>query len=187
MDDKNYKLPGKPTFFTDCFLDMTALRSVSLFFDFNNKVWVSDLEDFITQFPFWLQGCKKLSEVQVEIPTSGLNNPWRNNLMQGILKRAFRKTGVRGEFVKMVASGPEYGSTLCEAELWVWKAAEGQYMDWSQEIGWQCSKRCSVFVPPAWNFWDEWCGLEFRNNEFFVDWWENPNPAIELTITSCRM
>lgn len=177
----------RPTFFTNHFLDMISLRSVYLFFDFNNQVWASDMEDFITQFPFWLQGCKQLSEVKVETPIYGLNNPWRNNLMQGILRRAFKYTGVRGEFVEMVSSGPDYGSPYCEAEMWTWKAAEGRYMDWSQEIGWKCNKRCSVVVPPAWNFWDEWCGLEFRDREFMVEWWENPNPAYEVTFTSYRI
>jgi hypothetical protein len=185
INDDNYRSIEKPRFFTNYFLDMTALRSIFLFFDFDNPVYASDMEDFITQFPFWLQGCKQLSEVKVEIPTYGLNNPWRNNLMQGVLRRAFKQTGVMGRFLQMVSSRPEYGSSFTEAELWTWKATDGQLMDWSREIGWKCKKRCSVVVPPAWTFWGEWCELGFGDNVFFVEWWENPTPYIEAKVTVC--
>ncbi|KAE8454585.1 hypothetical protein EG329_000208 [Mollisiaceae sp. DMI_Dod_QoI] len=178
VGNASYRPDEKPTFFTKHFLDMTNLHSIELFFDLRNEVHVSDQEDFITQFPFWLQGCKRLSEVRVEIPTYGLNNPWRRNLIEGIVKRIFRKTSVLGQLVEMVRYGFNYESG--EAELWSWKSAPGRYMDWTQELGWKCKHRCSVVELPPWNFYEESCGLEFRDGMFIVEWWEKMTSNFEI-------
>ena len=117
LDSPDYRPTEKPTKINDFFLKMPNLRSVHLFFDSTNDVYASDMEDFITQFPFWLQGCKRLSEVQVEIPTYGLNSPWRRRLIQGVFERIFKKTGVQGEFIKLVYDGLTNGCTYTEAEM----------------------------------------------------------------------
>lgn len=177
VNNNQYRSDGhrKRTFFTKYFLDMTSLRRVDIFFDFDLcRVYRSDKEDFITEFPLWLQGCKQLSHVKVEIPISGLDNPKRSILIQGVVRRALKRTGVLGKRVEEDYYGlnnPQWGNHPRDCEIWEWKAAEGKFMDWSQEIGWKCFKRPSVFVPPPWTFWTELCGLEFVDGVFVVKMW----------------
>lgn len=162
---------------------MPNLRSVQLYIDLSTDVSPADMEDFITQFPFFLQGCNKLSQVKVEIPTYGLNNPWRARLMAGINRRILKKTGVQGQWMGFIYEGFSSSSPYEEAEMWTWTAAPGETMDWTQELGWKCKNRCSTVDPPAWNFWDEFCGLEFKDGMFVVEWWENTTPKFNIVFS----
>lgn len=69
-----------------------------------------------------------------------------------------------------------------EAEMWYWVAEKGHTMDWTQELGWKCKNRCSTVEPSAWNFWEEFCGLDFEDGDFVVEWWESTKPTYNIVF-----
>jgi hypothetical protein len=59
---------------------------------------------FIMEFPIWLQGCKALESVTVEILPcwARFNHPKREEMMDSIMGRVSRKLGVEGVLVTRV-------------------------------------------------------------------------------------
>ncbi|KAG4434480.1 hypothetical protein IFR05_010023 [Cadophora sp. M221] len=121
----------KPTFFTDQFLSLTNLREVYLSLDLDNNVCQSQMTKFMTQWLFWLQGCKALKKLTVEIPVASwmIDAPSRARNIDGLVRRIFQKTGVQGRYVEQV--GERFHE---EADVWIWEAPDGKLMDWSQEL-----------------------------------------------------
>ncbi|KUJ09369.1 uncharacterized protein LY89DRAFT_676167 [Mollisia scopiformis] len=176
VNDPDYRSIDKPAFFHEWLLRMPNLRSVHLYFNFANEVHTSDTEDFLTQFSFWLESCNQLSEVKIELPVYGLSYHKRESLLQGILRRVFKQTGVQAKFIEMVHDDYNGACEYTDAELWHWTAPEGQYMDWTQEIGWKCTKRCSAAKDPTWNFFLEFCRLDFEDERFVIKWQDSTVP-----------
>jgi hypothetical protein len=86
---------------------------------------------FLTEFPFWLEGCKALSKVIVQLPIyrGVLRTEERNQIVFGMMDLLYEKVGVEGRYVKTT----EYGMAV--AEQWEWEAPAGTYMDWSKGLG----------------------------------------------------
>jgi hypothetical protein len=88
------------------------------------------MESFITQFPYWLEGCQNLSELLVEIPFGSVSLFDRKRQLQGLMTRICNKVGVQGQLVRSFRGGGDV-----RAELWKWEAAAGTFMDWAQDLG----------------------------------------------------
>jgi hypothetical protein len=87
------------------------------------------MEQFITEFPYWLEGCKALSKLTVHIPIVNLDESDRCRAFDGLMRRIRNKIGVRSQFIGVV--GQRWHET---AEVWLWEAAPGTYMNWAQNL-----------------------------------------------------
>lgn len=115
---------------------------------------------FLTEFPFWLSGCKALSKVVVEIQYVGPQRMKRGahrRIVQNMIQRIYERTGVKAEY------------DWWEDQRWIWKAAPGKYMDWSQDLGleWQAQPFTSLIG--FWSLWDdEEASIEFVDGIFLI-------------------
>ncbi|KUJ09373.1 uncharacterized protein LY89DRAFT_788250 [Mollisia scopiformis] len=143
----------KPVAFTQQFLRLENLREVRL----NVGDEMSDSAGFptsnrafITEWPFWLEGCKKLSIVEVTVTIKDRSQDelaqlaWRQTerVMVSLVKQISKKLGIEGKKVDMDVRNRLHYISESEGSVWRWEAEEGQFMDWSCELGWwQDSKK----------------------------------------------
>ncbi|CZR62977.1 uncharacterized protein PAC_12874 [Phialocephala subalpina] len=101
----------------------------------------SEERSFITEFPFYLKGCKALSKLSVTLPVYKAEAARRANLLTNLLIRICKKTVVmRGR-----APGPSDNHSYVSAtEWWEWKAYPDELMDWTQELGWNFQIRWNL-------------------------------------------
>lgn len=132
----------KPTIFTQEFKLLPDLREVHLNLYHQLVGPTEHTCAFVTEWPFWLQGCPQLSTVVVAIPKrvptwhrSHHGNLLIRKLLKAVVKRVSNKLGVQGVDVSEKCSG-NFG-LYCE--IWQWEAEEGTFMDWTQELGWSAS------------------------------------------------
>lgn len=121
----------KPEWFTGQFLRAMNIRRVRLYLDYdNNPVAHRDICRWLTQFPFWLEGFKRLSKLIVDVPISfEVDGPRLQRIRDALMARVLRKVGVQGKCVRISPRRRE------SVEIWSWEAADGQLMDWSQSLG----------------------------------------------------
>jgi hypothetical protein len=115
----------------------TNLRVVSLYFHtVHNPHGFLDSKArrtyFITEFPFWLEGCKALFKLTGDIPVyrKHIDAAKRSERLGSLVRRITEKVGVEG---RLARSWGFKGHV--EMERWVWEAPEGRFMDWAQDIG----------------------------------------------------
>jgi hypothetical protein len=120
----------KPYRFRPSFLLAENLRIFHLSLDYRH-FYRYNAPHFLTEFPFWLEGCKPLSKVTVELPICRgfLRTEERNMIVFGMMERLYKKVRVEGRYVRTT----EYG--MAESEEWEWEAPAGTYMDWSKGLG----------------------------------------------------
>ncbi|KAF8858832.1 hypothetical protein BDZ45DRAFT_743049 [Acephala macrosclerotiorum] len=133
----------KPTEFSQRFLRMENLREVHLTMDnachsHTTTGIYRGLQNFSSQWPYWLEGCTKLSRVELALNL----NVWRSyeidnakcdRVFQAILNRIAKKIGVKGKAVNMDLTSHAYYDQ--HAQVWCWEDEPGNYMDWSHEFG----------------------------------------------------
>ena len=131
QNDRATSFP-KRTLFTQQFVNAVNLGEIHLSLDLE-QTGQDDKINFMTSWPFWLRGCKALKKITVEIPRfrCGISERVRARNINCLLRQAFKKTGVLGTFVE------EIGSSISTADVYIWEAAEGTFMDWSSKIGWE--------------------------------------------------
>ncbi|CZR62966.1 uncharacterized protein PAC_12863 [Phialocephala subalpina] len=138
--------------YTKCFPNLPNLRDVrlSIATDFIPPL---DVVDFITEFPFWLQGFKSLASVSVEIPSlrNVLDGDLQHQLLSALISRIHQKIGVKCKLLRMEDTfiledskehsveedGVDFYEAVGVMDVWYWKAAKGKTMDWSQNLGWE--------------------------------------------------
>ncbi|KAF8859136.1 hypothetical protein BDZ45DRAFT_366364 [Acephala macrosclerotiorum] len=134
---------------------------------FSEPAHPTDVVHFITEFSFWLQAFKQLQSVTVAIPFTKdifIEELQRKHL-NALMDRIYKKTGVMGEFRGVSGFGEHLGwikhwkafddendiqpwgnldddvrrpKLVCGyVRIWVWKVADGEFMDWSQNLGWE--------------------------------------------------
>jgi hypothetical protein len=88
---------------------------------------------FITEFPFWIEGCKALSKLTVELPIQAqyIDVHRRDTIVRTMMKRLVKKVGVRGNYV-CTRPLPCDGNWI---EVWEWVAPPGTFMNWAQDLG----------------------------------------------------
>jgi hypothetical protein len=107
----------KPEMFTRDFLRATNLREVYLCVRCNDhRLWC--LVYFVLEWPFWVQGCKTLSKLTVEIPVR--REIKHNKMISGTLRRIYKKLGIQGQPVGLVR---KYQAEV--AEVWNGKPRVG--------------------------------------------------------------
>ncbi|PMD40236.1 hypothetical protein L207DRAFT_528610 [Hyaloscypha variabilis F] len=92
---------GKLHCFTSSFLPVENLREFHLSIDGRYGASDGDILHFITQFPFWIEGCKALSKLTVElhIPAQYIDVRRCDTIVRTTMKRLVKKVGVRGHYV----------------------------------------------------------------------------------------
>jgi hypothetical protein len=120
----------KPSRFRSSFLLAENLRVFHLSLNYLH-FYRYNAAHFLTEFPFWMEGCKALSKVTVELPICRgfLRTEERSRIIFGMMKRLYKKVGVEGRYVRTT----EYG--MAESEEWRWEAPAGTYMDWDKALG----------------------------------------------------
>ncbi|TVY91286.1 hypothetical protein LAWI1_G005151 [Lachnellula willkommii] len=166
-----------PTWFTAPFLHATNLRMLTLCVDPGPRAKArSDAMGFITEFPFWLQGCQALNRVSVETPTNFelMTRSARNKSLEKMVKRIDEKLGVKGYVAYEVGYNLEDDEV---AEMWVWKVAKGgKPMDWTQDLGRAWSRRSGKEKPLCrshWDFYDGAAELGLKDGQFVIENWNN--------------
>ena len=160
----------KPSWYTEQFLRASSLREVHLFLNLDdNSVVQFDMEQFITEFPYWLEGCKALSKLTVEIPIVNVDESDRRRALDGLMTRIRKKTGVKSQFIKVV--GQKWHEM---AEVWIWEAAPGIYMNWAQNLAMEWKDQVSYrrwLRSKQWGIFDDnsYEQLGFRDGQFVVE------------------
>jgi len=132
-----------------------------------------DMVRFITEFPFWLEGCTALTRLTVEIPVASWifhsNNGGdlrRTAIVKGMMRRFNEKIGVQGEYVETVD-----GTWSETADIWKWEAGHRQTMNWAQDFGrlWRQPRLIRGYWESAWSFPDADGRLEERDGMFLIE------------------
>ncbi|KAF8858831.1 hypothetical protein BDZ45DRAFT_743048 [Acephala macrosclerotiorum] len=139
----------KLTTFIQQFLKLKNLREVHLTLSSKKSPYsqtrgpsrgFEDYDDayhFITELPFGLQGCKKLSTVEVVITRNDMEHYKTEveRLSQAVVKRVSKKFGIESQYLRGIGF---YNHFLYHwrADVWRWEARSGTLMDWSQDLSW---------------------------------------------------
>jgi len=131
----------------------------------------------MTQFPFWLEGFKRLSKVIVQVPVPwDLDGVRHKRVMDALMARVLKKVGVQGKCVRVSQRRRE------PLEFWSWEVVDGQFMDWSENLGtiWKRPPPGPNWIwwpdQEPWNFFKQgnYYGgrLGMRNGQFVIlsDW-----------------
>jgi len=151
----------KPSWYTEQFLRASSLREVHLFLNLDdNSVVQFDMEQFITEFPYWLEG---------EIPIVNVDESDRPRALAGLMTRIRKKTGVKSQFIEVV--GQKWHEM---AEVWIWEAAPGIYMNWAQNLAMEWKDQVSYrrwLRSKQWGIFDDnsYEQLGFRDGQFVVE------------------
>lgn len=134
---------------------------------FEEPAHPTDVIHFITEFPFWLQAFDKLESVTVAILfiEDIFDEDLQLKLLEALMHRIYKKTGVKGQFIRQELTRQNLGwmkhwhtfedendiqpledldwqvryprLVRGNVDIWTWKAADGKFMDWSQDLGWE--------------------------------------------------
>lgn len=167
----------KPIWFTDKVRKMVNLREVNLTFNLDDEEFPVNNADrcrWLTEWPFWIEGCVSLSSLSVEVVLDVRLEirRQRDKIVLGMMRRYHKKIGVMGQMsrVKSYYNYSSFDQRHDKVEIWQWKTDhEQQLMDWSRNMGvvWQGVKpRIS-----NWNFFDDGKRgrLEERDGVFYIE------------------
>jgi hypothetical protein len=127
------------------------------------------MEQFITEFPYWLEGCKALSKLTVEIPIVNVDESDRRRALDGLMTRIRKKTWVKSQFIEVM--GQDWHEM---ADVWIWEAAPGNYMNLTQNLAmeWNDQVSCRRWLrSKQWSIFDDnsYEKLGFRDGQFVVE------------------
>jgi hypothetical protein len=154
----------KPEWFTKPLLKAANFRRLDLYLEFYTCTDQKDMISFLMESPFWLEGCKGLSELRLHIPIV----PWivdgkkHVKIVGSIFKRLKKKIGVQGKLVEQ------------EYDKWVWEASPGRLMNFAQdlEMEWRYPRKRSSFR--RWDLFDDnGRNLKEREGKLVLEDWND--------------